>query len=170
MQPGYQPAGEALWWWKVAQHLDDAQLAIVNALAHNADDPSAIHALQDRVREGQALLLEIFRAKGLLPRAGNGIVTPPPPSAQPPAPPPPLPGIPSPVGAALAADEPAVPEADQAAASEDPAEDRSSTASAAPAAPAVETVASPETMAETAIAADPQAPIASGPDPSGAAG
>ncbi len=61
---GYQ---ERLWWWKVAKHLDDAQLALVNALALNADDPAPVHALQNKLREGQSILLAIFRWKGLLP-------------------------------------------------------------------------------------------------------
>jgi hypothetical protein len=68
-QPGYQ---ERALWWRVAKHLDEARLAAVNAMAHNVDDPSLILALHDRLREGQALLLEIFRAKGLLPAALNG--------------------------------------------------------------------------------------------------
>ena len=71
-QPGYQQGSESLWWWKVAQHLDEAQLAFANALSHNVDDPRLMHALYDRLRDGQAILLEIFRAKGLLPGATNG--------------------------------------------------------------------------------------------------
>lgn len=72
MQPGYQQGSEPMWWWKVAQHLDDAQLAFANAMSHNVDDPRLMHALYDRLRDGQAILLEIFRAKGLLPGATNG--------------------------------------------------------------------------------------------------
>ena len=66
-QPGIQQGGEALLWWKVALHLDEAQLALANVTAHNLDDPRLALALQERLREGQAILLEIFRAKGLLP-------------------------------------------------------------------------------------------------------
>jgi len=69
---GYQEGGEKAWWWKVALHLDEAQLALANAMAHNLDDPRPVFALQDKLREAQATLLEIFRAKGLLPRAPNG--------------------------------------------------------------------------------------------------
>src|SRR5680860_463824 len=67
--PGYQEGGELMSWWKVAMHLDEAQLAFANAMAHNVDDPRLAHALYDRLREGQAILLEIFRAKRLLPGA-----------------------------------------------------------------------------------------------------
>ena len=70
--PGYQEGGEPMWWWKAAMHLDEAQLSLTNAMAHNVDDPRLAHALYDRLREGQAILLEIFRAKGLLPAAANG--------------------------------------------------------------------------------------------------
>ena len=66
-QAGHNPGTERMWWWKAAKHLDEAQIAIVNALAHNVDDPSAIFALQQRLREGQAILFEIFQAKQLLP-------------------------------------------------------------------------------------------------------
>ncbi len=72
--PGYQEGSELLWWWKVAQHIDEAQLALVNAMVHNLDDPRPMHALQDRLREGQTILLEIFRMKGLLPAAPSGKV------------------------------------------------------------------------------------------------
>jgi len=72
MQHGYQEGNESAWWWKVAQHLDDAQLALSNAMAHNVDDPRPVQALYGRLREGQAILLEIFRMKGLLPAAPNG--------------------------------------------------------------------------------------------------
>lgn len=82
-QPGYQAGSEPMWWWKVAQHLDDAQLALSNAMAHNVDDPRPVQALYTRLREGQAILLDIFRMKGLLP-------------AEPPAPVVPMPGGPMP--------------------------------------------------------------------------
>jgi hypothetical protein len=75
-QPGHQKGSAWVWWWRVAQHLDASQLALVNAMAHNVDDPSAVHVLQDKLRESQALLLEIFRVKGLLPGAPNGHVQP----------------------------------------------------------------------------------------------
>lgn len=65
--PGFNPADERTWWWKVAKHLDDAQLALLNAFAHNVDDPRPLQDLQARLREGQAILLYIFHAKGLLP-------------------------------------------------------------------------------------------------------
>ena len=63
------PASERAWWWKVAKHIDDAQLAAANALALNVDDPSRIHMLQETLRQGQAILLQIFQAKGVLPAA-----------------------------------------------------------------------------------------------------
>ena len=69
MRPGYQEGSESMWWWKVAQHLDETQLALSNAMAHNVDDPRPVQALYGRLREGQAILLEIFRMKGLLPAA-----------------------------------------------------------------------------------------------------
>lgn len=72
-QPGYQEGSERGWWWKVAKHLDEAQLASVNAMAHNLDDQSAVFALQDKLREAQAILLHIFRVKGLLPSLANGV-------------------------------------------------------------------------------------------------
>jgi hypothetical protein len=66
-QVGYQEGREKMWWWKVALHLDEAQLALANALAHNLDDQTPIFALQEKLRESQVILLDIFRAKGLLP-------------------------------------------------------------------------------------------------------
>lgn len=77
---GYQQGGEPAWWWKVAMHLDQAQLALANAMAHNVDDPRLAHALYHRLREGQAILLDIFRAKGLLPGPVTGSVEAPPPN------------------------------------------------------------------------------------------
>jgi hypothetical protein len=85
-QPGYQEGGEPRWWWKVALHLDEAQLALANAMAHNLDDQRPVFALQDLLREGQILLLEIFRAKGLLPAASNGSIVPAPPAVVVPVP------------------------------------------------------------------------------------
>lgn len=67
--PSTPQGNERTWWWKVAKHLDEAQLAAVNALAHNVDDPSRIILLQETLRQGQAILLQIFHAKGLLPAA-----------------------------------------------------------------------------------------------------
>ena len=141
-QPGYQEGGEPMWWWKVARHLDEAQLALANAMAHNLDDQRPVFALQDRLREGQAILLEIFRMKGLLPGATNGTAGVPMPGTagvpMPGTPGMPMPGVPMPivpvpvgaddVGAVpsaeqappLAAEEPAVPEADQAVAASEP--------------------------------------------------
>lgn len=81
------PGGEAMLWWKVAMHLDEAQLSLTNALAVNVDDPRMIQLLHDTLRDGQAILLEIFRAKGLLPAplptAGQPVAPPPPPAAMP---------------------------------------------------------------------------------------
>jgi len=71
---GYQEGSEKLWWWKVAMHLDEAQQALANAMAHNLDDQKPVLALQDRLREGQAILLDIFRGKDLLPATPNGSV------------------------------------------------------------------------------------------------
>lgn len=67
MQPG--PQSEAAWWWQVAAHLDDAQLAMAHAMGYNVDDPRPMQALYERLRESQAILLDIFRMKGLLPPA-----------------------------------------------------------------------------------------------------
>ncbi len=61
-----QPA-ERAWWWKVAMHLDEAQLSMAKVLTNNVDDPTPIHLLQGKLRDAQAFLLEIFRWKGLLP-------------------------------------------------------------------------------------------------------
>lgn len=121
MQPGYHSGSEPMWWWKVAMHLDEAQRAFANAMAHNVDDPRPAHALYERIREGQAILLAIFRAKGLLPRSTNGKMEVPMPSPPPATPIPPSSGdtVPmSDVVQPLAADESAVPDADHAAASE----------------------------------------------------
>jgi hypothetical protein len=87
-QPGYQEGSERAWWWKVAMHLDSAQLASVNAMTHNLDDQASAFALQDKLREAQAILLEIFRSKGLLPVAPPAGVQPPPPQQPQPQPPP----------------------------------------------------------------------------------
>ena len=130
-QPGYNPANEPMWWWKVALHLDEAQAALANVMAHNADDPRLAHALYGRLREGQAILLEIFRMKGLLPGSPNGKIDVPMPEMPVPAVPAvPMPGVPVPTSIGgeaatavpttdveqrppLAAEEPAVSEADQ---------------------------------------------------------
>ena len=89
--PGFNPTDERTWWWKVAKHLDEAQLALLNAIAHNVDDPRPLQDLQARLREGQAILLYIFHAKGLLP-GSNGVpghnAPMVPPHGQQPAPPP----------------------------------------------------------------------------------
>lgn len=71
-QPGYQEGAEALWWWKVAQHLDEAQGALANAMAHNLDDQGAVFELQDKLREGQTILLALFQAKGLISTGTEG--------------------------------------------------------------------------------------------------
>jgi hypothetical protein len=71
MKSGYQQGNESMWWWKVAKHLDETQLALVNAIARNADDPMLLHALEDTVRQAQATLLEIFHMKGLLQAVPN---------------------------------------------------------------------------------------------------
>lgn len=94
-QPGYQEDGERVWWWRVAQHLDAAQIAAVNAMAHNLDAPAWVFGLQEKLRDAQVILLEIFGAKGLLPAPnghgqehghGNGHdLSPPPPPPPPPS-------------------------------------------------------------------------------------
>lgn len=66
-QPGYQEGSEPMWWWKVAMHLDEAHRASINAMAHNLENQMPVFALQDKIQEAQALLLEIFRWKNLLP-------------------------------------------------------------------------------------------------------
>ena len=71
-QQGYQQGGDLVWLWRVAQHLDTTQLALVNAIAHNVDDPTLLMTLQGRLSESQAMLFEIFRTKGLLPASMNG--------------------------------------------------------------------------------------------------
>lgn len=109
-QPGYQEGGERAWWWKVAQHLDAAALAAVNAMAHNLDDSARVRALQDKLRDAQAILLEIFCAKGLLPAASNGAAVPVPPAVFVPAPEGVDPEVPE-VAQALAAQEAAAYEA-----------------------------------------------------------
>jgi hypothetical protein len=95
-QPGYNPANEPMWWWKVAKHLDEAQLALANAMAHNVDDPRPAHALYERLREGQAILLEIFHMKGLLPGLTNGKAAPGTPMPDVPVPGTPMPEVPVP--------------------------------------------------------------------------
>ena len=79
-QAGFREGNDRVAWWKVAMHLDEAQIALTNAMAHDVDDPTAALAVQERLREAQAILLEIFSARGLLPAAANGAahVTPPP--------------------------------------------------------------------------------------------
>jgi hypothetical protein len=125
--PGYQEGGEQMRWWKVAQRLDEAQLALANAMAHNVDDPAHAHALYDRLREGQTILLDIFRAKGLLPESVH---------VPPAAPTITMPAVPVSVdgddvvaaslveqASLLAVAEPAVPESDQDAAASDSEQD-----------------------------------------------
>ena len=144
-QPGYQAGSEPMWWWKVALHLDEAQLALTNAMAHNLDDPRPVHALIARLTEGQAILLEIFRAKGLLPGSTNGTHE---------APMPPMPGVPVPMGAddgaaipaeqaPLAAEEPAAPEADQDVEGSEPLPEAASTTPIQPPVPTTATTADP---------------------------
>jgi hypothetical protein len=80
-------------WWKVAQHLDDAQKALISVMALNTDDPTFIHGLQAMLRDGQAVLYEIFRSKGLLPAAQQPPVA----TASMPPPPPPHAATPGPM-------------------------------------------------------------------------
>jgi hypothetical protein len=102
-QPGYQEGNERTWWWRVAQHIDAAQLALVNAATLNKSDPASVIALQERMREAQAILLHIFRAKGLMtsfngaasaPKAGAADASMPPMPLIPASPPP---GVPMPL-------------------------------------------------------------------------
>jgi hypothetical protein len=58
---------EHSWWWKVAKHLDDAQIALGALAITNADDPAVILLLQEKLREAQATLFAVFQAKGLVP-------------------------------------------------------------------------------------------------------
>src|SRR5574342_799606 len=69
---GFQPGAEKQWWWKVALHLDEAQIALANAVAHNVDDARLPNTLYDKLREGQGVLLQIVAAKGLMPNGANG--------------------------------------------------------------------------------------------------
>ena len=64
-----QQGAERAWWWKVAMHLDEAQLAINKVLVHNVGDPTPVHMLHGKLQEAQVFLLEIFRWKGMLPSA-----------------------------------------------------------------------------------------------------
>lgn len=107
-------------WWRVAKHLDEARIAAVNALAHGLDDPTLAIALQDKLRDAQVTLLEIFRAKGLLPPAENGKTAAPlPPMGFPPMPPMPEAVAPPPVAVVEAVPEqPTVSAAEEAAAYE----------------------------------------------------
>jgi hypothetical protein len=83
-QSGYRgPQEESHLWWRVAAHLDAARLAAADATAHGLDDPSRAIDLQDKLRDSQAILLEIFRAKGLLPNVVNGAAEVPRPPAVP---------------------------------------------------------------------------------------
>lgn len=125
MQPGYQQgSSESMWWWMVAKHIDDAQQALANAMAHNVDDPRPVQALYGRLREGQAILLDIFRMKGLVPASPPSV--PPGLMAGPGMPwpgmagPPPGSDAPAEQGPSLAQDEPAVPIVDHAAAAPAP--------------------------------------------------
>ena len=145
-QPGYKAEDEPMYWWKVALHLDEAQLALTNAMAHNVDDPRPIHALHDRLREGQAILLEIFRAKGLLPGSTNGTHE---------APMPPMSGVPVPMGVydgaaasagqapPLAAEELAAPEANQDVEGSEPLPEAAATAPILPPVPTTATTTDP---------------------------
>lgn len=178
---------ERMAWWKVAMHLDEAQHALSNAMAHNVDDPQLMHTLYSRLREGQAILLEIFRAKDLLPAAPNGTIeVPTRPAAGISATSEMLPAVPVPAEASgeaavaappvvssiveqpppLVADEPAVPEVDQAAAASAPEE---------PAVPASERAVSAAITAEApkvTPSPEPASPMVTPPpDPSvGSAG
>ncbi|HSX22297.1 MAG TPA: hypothetical protein VLE97_05930 [Gaiellaceae bacterium] len=82
---GFQPGVEKSLWWKVALHLDETQIALANASAHNVDDPRLINALYDKLREGQGILLEILTVKGFMPNGTNGRHDVPPPVMSEPA-------------------------------------------------------------------------------------
>lgn len=77
-------------WWKIAQRLDEAQLALAQVLALPLEDPRLARALQDKLREGQGMLFAIFQDLRLVTPAplASPLPTPPPPAA-PPAPFPP---------------------------------------------------------------------------------
>lgn len=157
--PGYQDGAEPMWWWKVAVHLDQAQLALANAMAHNVDDPRYAHALYERLREGQAILLEIFRAKGLLPGAPNGRIEAPPDMPPPPsgpyAPQPMAVVLPFPSPGDAAAVPVAVPVTEPPIAAEDPAVLEADQASAT-SEPEISSVPSAEVVDPAAIASDAQ--------------
>ena len=86
MQAGYQRGNERAWWWEVAKLLDATHLAMDNAIAHNVNDPTLLLAFGYAISQAQAILLEIFHAKGLLPSQPNGSsVGVPPPSMSGPA-------------------------------------------------------------------------------------
>jgi hypothetical protein len=122
--PGYREGSDRPLWWKVAKHLDEARLAVVNALAHGLDDPTLALALQDKLRDAQVTLLEIFRAKGLLPSPENGRAGMPVPPLPPMGFPPMIdPGAPPPVTAVEVPEHVAVSAAEEAAAYEDAVED-----------------------------------------------
>lgn len=91
---------EHSWWWKVAKHLDDAQIALGALAITNADDPAVILPLQDKLREAQATLFAIFQTKGLIPTP-----TPTPTAEVPPPPEVPEPSQPSQEVAAPSTDE-----------------------------------------------------------------
>src|SRR5438477_280634 len=77
-QPGYQEGGERMWWWKTAQYLDAAMMASVNAMAHNVDGQASVFDFQEKLRQAQVILLEIFTMKGIVkaapPNGANGHV------------------------------------------------------------------------------------------------
>ena len=95
-----QSPADALW-WKVAMHVDEAQQCLVGVLAQDPTDPVA-PLMQEGLRSMQAILLDIFRAKGLVPpdpSSAAPFVPFAPPSAPPSAPdggPPVPPGPPAP--------------------------------------------------------------------------
>ena len=98
MQPN-QDGGERTWWWRVAQQLGLAHVALINARAYNVDDPKLVNALEAKIREAQALLFTVFKAKNMLP---------PHPGASPAATPPGAPPM-KPSGAAFPSPPPGVP-------------------------------------------------------------
>ena len=66
MQPN-QDGSERTWWWRVAQELGLAHVALINARAYNVDDPKLVHAIEAKIREAQGLLFTVFKTKNMLP-------------------------------------------------------------------------------------------------------
>lgn len=62
---GYSIDGEKTWWQAVHRHLKNAEVAALNAMAHNLDDQDETFQLQDTIASALTRVRAICEKKGV---------------------------------------------------------------------------------------------------------